>query len=178
MYADVTFDTTVDPVLPRDAIFVEASWTRLAFRSGADIDRTRVDAQGYVGLPGQAVFVIRALREDASGPLPSPFQSLLGGWSNLRGFRAGAAAGDTLAAGSAEVRLPLSSPLSVGRLGVSAFVDAGAAYPDQERLRDQTIRVGIGGGVWMSATAFRLGVAVARGRGASTRVHFGAGVGF
>ena len=113
-----------------------------------------------------------------SGPLPPPFQSLLGGSANLRGFRAGTAAGETLAAGSLELRIPLSSPLDIGRFGVNAFVDSGTVYAHDERLGEQSFRTGIGAGVWMTATAFHLGLAVARGRGESTRVHFSAGIAY
>jgi hemolysin activation/secretion protein len=175
---DVTLDTRRDPGLPRNAVLVAASWTRLDFASEGTRDRTRLDARGYLGLAGQSVLVVRALREDASEPLPPAFQSLLGGSSNLRGFRAGFAAGDTLAAGSIGLDVPLSSPLSVGRLGVSAFADTGAVYGDADRLRDQSLRIGIGAGAWMTATAFHMGVSVARGRGAGTRVHFSAGVSY
>jgi hemolysin activation/secretion protein len=97
---------------------------------------------------------------------------------NLRGFEAGTAAGDTLVAGSVEVRVPLTSPLSVGKFGVNAFVDAGAVYDSGQGLADQTLRRGIGGGVWFSAAFVRLNLAVAHGIGAATHVHFGAGVSF
>jgi outer membrane protein assembly factor BamA len=175
---DVTLDTRRDPQQARNAVLATASWTRLSFRSGDDVDRTRLEGRGYVGLVGQTVAVVRALREGASGPLPPPFQSLLGGSANLRGFRAGTAAGDTLVTGSLELRIPLSSPLDVGRLGVNAFVDTGTVYAHDERLTDQSFRSGVGGGVWMTATAFHLGLAVARGRGESTRVHFSAGIAY
>ena len=79
-------------------------------------------------------------------------------------------------AGSLELRVPLSSVLSIGRLGVNAFVDTGAVYAHDERFGDQSLRTGIGGGVWLTATVFHMGLAVGRGRGSSTRVHFSAGV--
>lgn len=175
---DVAYDTRLDPVLPRNAAFVTASAERLFFESGDPIVRTRVDARGYVGLFGQHVLVVRGLREDASRPLPLYFRSLLGGWSNLRGFRAGFETGDTLVAGSLEWRVPITSPLSVGKLGVSAFVDWGAAYNKGERLRDQTMHRGVGGSVWFAVAAFRMSVGVAHGRGSGTRVSFGGGLTF
>jgi hemolysin activation/secretion protein len=98
--------------------------------------------------------------------------------ANLRGFRAGTAAGDTLVAYSAEVIVPLTSPLLVGKVGLSAFVDRGAVYNDGERLRDQPMREGYGGGVWFSAAFLRLNIVVAHGRGSSTRVHVGGNVSF
>jgi hemolysin activation/secretion protein len=110
--------------------------------------------------------------------MPPFLQSLLGGWSSLRGFKAGAFAGDQLVAGSLELRVPLSSPLQLGKFGASVFVDAGAVYRHDQRLADQPVRAGVGGAVWFTATAFRMGVSVARGRGATTRVNFGAGLAY
>jgi outer membrane protein assembly factor BamA len=177
--ADITFDTRLDPMLARNAVYARASLDHLGFdNSAAAVNRTGLEARGYVGLPGQTILVVRALREGADGPLPPYLQPLLGGMANLRGFRAGTAAGDTLVAGSVEVRVPLSSPLSIGKFGVNAFVDAGAVYDSGQRLADQTLRRGIGGGVWFSAAFLRLNLAVAHGVGATTRVHFGAGVSF
>jgi outer membrane translocation and assembly module TamA len=65
-----------------------------------------------------------------------------------------------------------------GQLGVSVFADAGTAYDKGERLRDQNWRVGYGSSVWVTFTAFRMSLAVAHGRGAGTRVHFGGGFSF
>jgi outer membrane protein assembly factor BamA len=178
--ADITFDNRLDPMLARNAVYARASFDHLGLDStGAGaVNRTGLEARGYVGLPGQAILVVRALREDASGPLPQYLQPLLGGMSNLRGFRAGTDAGDTLVAGSLEVRAPLSSPLSFGKFGVNAFADVGAVYNKGQRLSDQALRRGIGGGIWFSALFLRLNLAVAHGIGATTRVHFGAGVSF
>ncbi len=182
--AGLTYDTRLNPVLPRDAVFVTAEVARdagWALGSGVvttSAVRTRVDAHGYVGLVGQSVLVVRGLREHASQPLPPYLKSLLGGWSNLRGFKAGSWAGDSLTAASLEVRQPISSPLSAGKLGLSLFADTGTAYDTGARLSDQTWRTGYGGGVWFAVAAFRLDLSVAHGRGATTRVNFGAGIEF
>ena len=98
--------------------------------------------------------------------------------ASVRGFRAGTSAGDTLVAYSAELIVPLTSPLSIGRIGLSAFTDRGAVYNVGERLRDQTMREGYGGGVWFSAAFLKLNITVAHGRGSSTRVHVGGNVSF
>ena len=117
---------------------------------------------------------MRAIREGADRPLPPYLKSMLGGMPNLRGFRRGAAVGDTLVASSIEVRTPLNSPLRVGRLGVSAFVDLGTTYDHGSRLADQQFERSIGGGAWLSAAMLRLDLVVAHGIGGTTRVHFGA----
>jgi outer membrane protein assembly factor BamA len=175
---DAAIDTRLDPWLPRNAIYVKASWDRLDFVHSASASRFRIDAQGYVGLRGQTILVMRALRDDSDTPLPLYLKPLLGGSANLRGFKAGTAIGDNLLTGSLELRAPLSSPFSIGKVGVNAFIDVGTVYDDGQRLTDQSINVGVGGGVWFSAAIVRFNVAVAHGIDASTRVHFAANLSF
>ena len=109
----------------------------------------------------------------ADGARPDYLKPLLGGPPSVRGFKTGTAAGDSLVAGSLELRVPLTSPLSFGKIGVSAFVDAGTVYDAGQRLADQPWRRGVGGSVWFTAAFVRVNVAVAHGIGASTRVHVG-----
>jgi outer membrane protein assembly factor BamA len=175
--ADVVLDTRLDPVLPRNAVFARAAIDRLAFSDRA-IVKTELEANGYLGLYRGNVLAVRALREDMSRPAPPYFKSILGGAGNLRGFRAGHSIGDTLVAGSVEVRMPLSSPLSIATFGASAFVDAATAYDKGQILRDQQFLKGIGAGLWASAAVFRLSLMFAHGMGAGNRVHFGAGLTF
>jgi outer membrane protein assembly factor BamA len=176
--ADVAYDTRLDPVLPRNAVFGQVTWERVAGAASDPIDRLRLDGRGYLGLIGQSVLVVRALREDASTPQPLYLRSLLGGWSNLRGFKAGAFTGDTLVSGSVELRVPLNSPLQVARLGVNVFADYGTAYEKGMRLADQTFHRGYGGGGWITITALRFGVGVAHGVGSGTRFTFAGGLTF
>ena len=124
------------------------------------------------------MLALRGLRDVADRPLPLYLQPLLGGMANMRGFSAGTAAGDTLVAYSAELIVPLTSPLKIGKIGLSAFADRSVAYNAGERLRDQTMKEGYGGGVWFSAAFLKLNIAVAHGRGSSTRMHVGANVSF
>jgi len=172
--ADIVVDTRVDPFLARKAVYARAAWEHLTL----GMNRTELDARGYVGALGQSVVAVRALRLDASAPLPLYLKPLLGGMANLRGFAAGTAAGDTLVATSAELIVPLTSPLSVGKIGVSAFVDAGTVYDKGARFSDQTLMQGYGGSLWFSAAFLRVNLAVAHGRGSSTRVHVGGNVSF
>jgi outer membrane protein assembly factor BamA len=168
---EVVLDTRLDPLLARNAVYSRAAWERLLFDDQPDMNHVVLEVAGYAGIIGQSVIVARALREDASGSLPLYLRPLLGGMDNLRGFAAGSANGDALVSGSLELRTPLSSPLNFAKLGVSAFVDAGAAYAEGERLADQAIKVGYGGSVWLSAAFIRLSVAVGHGVNESTRVH-------
>jgi len=174
--ADVIFDTRIDPVLPRNAVYLRGALDRVSVRNG--LTSFEVDARGYVGLAGQAVLALRLFRQDSSAPLPPYLKPLLGGMANLRGFAAGTAAGDSLLATSAEAILPLTSPLRIGKMGVSVFADAGTVYDKEARLSDQTLKRGYGGSVWVAAAFLRLNIAVAHGRGSSTRVHVGGTVTF
>ena len=183
---DVVLDTRVDPILARNAVYGRASWEHLNFGDGpaeaghyrGGVNRTALEGRGYLGLIRQAVLEGRILREDSDRPLPPYLQPELGGLTTLRGFRTGSFVGDTLVAMSAEVVLPLTSPIKLAKFGVSAFVDRGAVYNQGERFSDQTLQEGYGAGVWFAAAFFRLNIAVAHGRGAATRVHVGGNVTF
>jgi outer membrane protein assembly factor BamA len=176
---DVTFDTRLDAFLARNAVYARAAWERLGFIDGrAATHRLNFEAQGHIGLVGPSVLVLRAQRSDANNPLPLAMQPLLGGMNTLRGFGAGSAVDDTLVAASVEVRVPLTSPLNFGRIGVSAFMDAGTVYPEGAHFSSQRLAKGVGGSVWILASVFRANLAVARGIGGSTRVHFAAGLPF
>jgi surface antigen Omp85-like protein/surface antigen-like variable number repeat protein len=190
--ADVILDTRVDPILARNAVYGRASWEHLSFADSiatpsqpggyggyqGTAKRTTVEARGYLGLVRQAVLESRVLRQDSDRPLPPYLQPELGGLSTLRGFRTGSFVGDTLVAMSAEVVLPLTSPIKLARFGVSAFIDRGTVYNKGERFGDQTLQEGYGAGVWAAAAFLRLNIAVAHGRGASTRVHVGGNITF
>ena len=190
---DVILDTRVDPVLARNAVYARASWEHLEFGDRplappsqpdgyigyqGSANRTTLDGRGYLGLIGQTVLAARVLRQDSDRPLPPYLQPELGGLSTLRGFGAGNFVGDTLVALSAEIVQPLTSPLKIGKFGVTAFVDRGTVYNKSERFSDQSLKEGFGGSVWFAAAFFRLNIAVAHGVGAATRVHVGGNVTF
>ena len=176
--ADITLDTRVDPAFPRNAVLATVGRDRLTFAGGSAIQST-ADLRGYVGLFRQAVLAIRAVSLTSNAALPPYEQALLGGAANLRGYDAGYKAGDNVAAVSAEVRVPITSPLSVGRLGLKVFADAGTAYASGERLRDQHLDDrGIGAGVYLHLTVLSASLDVARSRSGDTRYHFGLGVTF
>ncbi|MCM3879693.1 MAG: outer membrane protein assembly factor, partial [Vicinamibacterales bacterium] len=175
--ADLTLDTRVDPLLPHNAVYAKAAITQLKF-SGDSVLATELEGNGYVGIYQGTVLALRALREDASRPVPPYFKSILGGSSNLRGFRAGDSIGDTLVAASAELRIPLTSPLRLARFGTSVFMDVGTTYDKGQKFRDQKLKRGVGAGVWAMAPLFHISLMIAHGIGADTRVHFGAGLTF
>jgi outer membrane protein assembly factor BamA len=173
----VTLDTRIDPVLARNAVFARVAVEHLSMHTAGTLNTLAIDLRGYVGLFGQTVLVVRGLRDDGDRARPAFLQPLLGGTANLRGFAAGTAVGDTLTAASAELRVPITSPLSFGKLGISVFVDTAAVYDEGGRLSDQRFDKGVGTGVWFSAAFLRLNLSVARGIGHSTRVNFGTTLG-
>ena len=175
--ADATVDTRVDPAFPRNAVHAKVGWERLRF-DGGSANRNTVDVRGYLGLFGPAVLAVRGLSVTADSPVPAYEHNLLGGPSSLRGFDTGYQANDNIAAASAEIRIPLTSPLSIGRFGVKVFVDTGTAYAHGEKLSDQAFDAGFGGGVYLHLTLISLGLDVAKGRNADTKFHFGMGVTF
>jgi outer membrane protein assembly factor BamA len=174
---EVTLDTRVDPAFPRNAIQATFGIDRVTFNAG-HANQKRADVRGYVGLFGQTVLALRALSTTTDTPLPIYEHNLLGGAANLRGYDAGHKAGDNLAAASAELRIPLTSPLNVGRFGVKAFVDWGTIYGVGDKLSDQTFDRGIGGGAYLHLTIVSLSLDVARSLTGNTRFHFGMGVTF
>jgi outer membrane protein assembly factor BamA len=180
---DVLIDTRLDPMLPRNAVYLLASveQNRVTPESTSvsrTITRTKVDASGYLGTFGQTVLMARVVREDASTSAPAYFKSLLGGQSNLRGFETASFSGDTLVAGTVELRSPLGSPLNLAKLGIRVFADAGTVYDKGQRYKDQTLKQGYGAGLFLTAAIFHLNLDVAHGKGAGTRVHFGGGISF
>jgi outer membrane protein assembly factor BamA len=174
---DVTLDTRVDPAFPRNAIQATFGIDRVMFNAG-DANQKKADVRGYVGLFGQTVLALRALSVTTDTPLPIYEHHLLGGAANLRGYDAGHKAGDNLAAASAELRIPLTSPLNVGRFGVKAFVDWGTIYGVGDKLSDQTFDRGVGGGAYLHLTVLSVSLDVARSLTGNTRFHFGMGVTF
>jgi outer membrane protein assembly factor BamA len=183
--AQLTVDTRIDPSFPRNAAHLTLGVERLGFGArgsgigeGGSAARVSVDGRGYIGLLGSSVLAVRAAAVRASDPLPPSEQLLVGGGSTLRGYRAGHLAGDGLALLSAEVRVPLTSPLSYGRFGVKAFMDAATTWDAGTKLGDRRFDRGLGGGVYFGATAVQANVDVAWPERGKPRVHVALGVSF
>lgn len=175
---EIVADTRLDPAFPRNALYASFDWQRQWFDTSADTFRTRTDVRGYLGLVGQTVLVVRAQHDWAADALPPFERALLGGTASLRGFELGFRDGDRLAAGSAELRLPISSPLSVGRAGFAVFADAGTTWSADESFDWATFDRGYGGGFFLSALMLSARIDVAHGANSGTRAHFTLGVSF
>lgn len=176
--ADVTLDTRIDPELPREAVYASVRVEHLAFEQSPAANRIRTDLRGYLGLIGQSILAVRGLHVMSDTPLPAFERALIGGASTLRGSAFGFAAGDNMAVGSIELRVPVSSPLSLGRLGVNVFADVGAAYDRGTALADAAYQWGYGAGVFFSATVFKLNLDVATDGHGHTRAHLASGFRF
>jgi outer membrane protein assembly factor BamA len=174
---DVVVDTRLDPSFPRNAVHASIGWDRLAFGEGSAGQWT-ADVRGYVAAYGATVLALRGHIVESSAPIPASEHALLGGSGTLRGYRTGHRAGDNLATASAELRVPLTSPLTIARLGVKAFVDVGTTWSAHEPLRGQPFDSGVGGGVYAGVAAFLLNVDVAWAESGRPRGHVGMGVTF
>lgn len=181
--ADVTIDTRLDPVLPRNALylFASAEQVRLTPDQGptsAPYVRRKVDASLYLGTIKQAVLVARVVREDATASQPLYFKPILGGMSSLRGYEAASFVGDTLVAGTLELRVPITSPISVGKFGVRTFIDRGTVYDRGQRFTDQDLKQGYGGGIFFALPTFSMNLDLAYSSEKQFRLHFTGGFSF
>lgn len=187
---DAALDTRGDPAYPMNAISLGAGWTSLNL-DGDDraIHRVRGEASGYLRLVRQTVFAVRAQYDGADRPLPPYEQPLLGGAASLRGHKAGAFAGDRMAAASVELRLPFDSPgarvsdggitIGVARAGVIFFYDAGKVWNVGQRPKDITLLQGAGAGVFLMMPLVRVNLDVAGNlTSGGTRAHFAFGFSF
>lgn len=168
---EAQFDTRLDRTFPRNAVHGSVAWERLWFDESPDTQRVRIEAGGGLSLPWRTVLVLRAQRVWAADTLPPYEEALFGGEQSLRGFPLGFRTGDRLAAGSVEWRIPLSSPMGVGRVGLAVFADVGVTYDVGESLGDADVDRGAGAGFFVALAAFSMRVDVARGLDSGTRAH-------
>jgi outer membrane protein assembly factor BamA len=176
--ADLTLDTRLDPVFPRNAVYASAGLERLAPSSSMPVNRVRGEVRGYAGLFGQAVLSLRVQYAGADGPQPAYARYLLGGAGTLRGYKAGSFSGDNLLAGSVELRVPVSSPMNLAKAGFTLFADAGSVWDHGERLRDASFTRGAGVGFFVLASLFQVNLDVGFREGWGSRVHFTTGLQF
>ena len=176
--AEVSLDTRHDPVFPRNAVFASGSWDVLAHAGSPRANLYRAEVRGYAGLVRQTVLSVRWLYDGSDAPLPPYERRLLGGAGSLRGYPAGAFAGDRMMLGSAELRVPLNSPLRFARAGVSVFVDAGTVWDHGTKFEDARLRKGGGAGVFFLASLFQLNADIAVREGGGVRLHLSTGLQF
>lgn len=174
---DARLDTRNDPAFPRRGVLARVSWTALNL-PGRGVRQYRADLRAFQPLFGQVVLAVRGAYTGSDGALPPYERLLLGGGSSLRGYRVGSFDGDRLATASAELRVPLTSVIGGGRLGVTIFGDAGAAYNHDESLSHVPFHRGFGGGAFMSLAVFSVNLDVARNDEGHARAHLAFGFSF
>jgi outer membrane protein assembly factor BamA len=147
---NAAIDTREDPAFPANAVYAFAGWRALNREGGQPrIGVVRGDLRGYWRAVKQTVVAARVRYEGADRRLPDYERLLVGGASTLRGTRVGALEGDRALTASAELRVPVSSPLSFGRLGVTAFFDAAKAYDVGQSAAVVPWSRGAGAGIFM-----------------------------
>jgi outer membrane protein assembly factor BamA len=176
---NVALDTRGNPSFPRNAVYLGGGWTGLHVNSQPRINRYTADARGYLGVVRQAVLAGRVQYVGADATLPPYERVLLGGMPTLRGYSAGSFDGDRMLVTSAELRLPITSVLTGGALGVTAFMDAGKIIDHGGRFKDVKWTRGVGGGIYLIASVVKINLDIARGLdNKKTRVHLSTGVSF
>jgi outer membrane protein assembly factor BamA len=176
--ADVIVDTRLDPSFPRNAVYASLGREQLTWQGDGNAGRWNTDLRGYVGVGAGMVLALRTQASTSDQGLPASEQPLLGGTDTLRGYDAGTSAGDNLATLSTELRIPLTTPLNIGRFGVKGFVDWGTTWANGSRFKDADWQRGIGGGIFFGAGPLLLDLAAAWAEDGSARVNFGLGVSF
>ena len=146
--ARIALDSRRDPTIPGNAFYAGLAWRRLFFEntSRADVNQYTFDLRGYKRLAGQALLASQVYWAVSDGSLPPYEQPFVGGGKTLRGHAPGEYVGDNAALGSLELRLPLTSVLSVARAGVHLFFDTGAVYDEGGSLRRARFHNGAGFG--------------------------------
>lgn len=169
----------------RNTVVVRAGVERFATVGGSGtVFRPRLDARAYAAAGGQAVVAARLFFAGASGSLPPYERALLGGSpaarGTLRGWSAGAAVGDRIAAASLELRLPVTSLLSEVQVGLRLFADTAAVYDATTSIGRARFLEGAGVGVFVMPPGFGFPVAidVAHDFAGGVRTHASAGFGF
>jgi outer membrane protein assembly factor BamA len=175
----VAVDTRGNPTFPRNAIYLGAGWTGLHVNSQPAINRYNAEARGYLGVFRQIVLAGRVQYTGADATLPPYERLLLGGAPTLRGYSPGTFDGDEMLVGSAELRVPITSVISGGQLGVTAFFDAAKIIDYDGRFDDVPWQRGVGGGIFLIASVFRINLDVGYGlENEKTRLHFATGFSF
>jgi hypothetical protein len=177
--SDAALDTRGDPAFPGNAMFLGAGWSQLNVRGRDHINRYETDARGYLRVIRQSVVAGRVQYFNTDATLPPYERLLLGGSSNLRGFRAGTFDADRLLITSAELRVPITSVLHNAKLGVTVFMDAAKAVDFNASLRDAAWHRGAGAGLFIIAPLVKINLDIAHGlNGGGTRLNLGTGFSF
>lgn len=179
--ADAALDTRGNPAFPANAVYVGAGWNALDVDGFTErINRYTFDARGYLRPIGQPVLAGRIQYFSADADLPLHERWLVGGSTSLRGFRTGSFNGNKALVTSAELRIPITSVVSGGKVGVTIFADAAKVGDRATSLDDAEWNKSAGAGLFFIASIVRINVDVGRQLrdGGRTRLHLSSGFAF
>jgi hypothetical protein len=130
----------------------------------------------YLSLGSGPVLALRAGGKRVWGDFPFFESAFLGGGSTLRGYTGQRFAGDMMAFGGAELRMPLVrlNLIARGTLGVMGLMDTGRVWYDGESFGN--LHTGIGGGVFYHFAGQTVTATIASGE--RTSLNFGFGMPF
>ncbi|HUH13263.1 MAG TPA: BamA/TamA family outer membrane protein, partial [Longimicrobiales bacterium] len=131
------------------------------------------EAAAYLPLLGQTHLALRAGGERAFGDFPAFEAALLGGRTTLRGYRWNRFAGEGMAFGNAELRVPVDTVdiFFRGELGVFGIADAGRVWVDGASPGGW--HTGFGGGAWFAFLGRALSAAYVSGEDGRAYVWLG-----
>jgi hypothetical protein len=135
--------------------------------------QAHVMAATYLSMGAGPVVALRVGGKRVWGDFPFHESAFLGGGSTLRGYTGQRFAGDMMAFGGAELRLPLvrMNLIARGVFGVMGLMDAGRVWYQDES--DGELHTGLGGGVFFHAIGQTVTLTVASGERTSVHVGFG-----
>ncbi|HEX2079007.1 MAG TPA: BamA/TamA family outer membrane protein [Longimicrobium sp.] len=176
--AEAEMDGRDVPNFPRRGWRLEAGGSAYpaAWDAEGAFGEAHLMAATYLSMGRGPVLALRVGGKHVWGDYPFYEAAFLGGGSTLRGYTGQRFAGDAMAFGSAELRVPLfRMKLGLrGTVGVLGLGDAGRVWFDG--VSDGELHTGVGGGLFFHAARQTATVTVAQGE--RTSVNFGFGMPF
>jgi len=176
---ELTLDGRQERLFPRNTGFVRFRLNRThTLDNGPTYNRYTLDVRGFKGLPRRVVLATQVQYSTSSAPLPAYMKPYLGGAATLRGWETGAFIGDNRLISSIEIRMPLSSALSLHKLGLNLFFDLGTVYDHGQSLSRAQFEKGAGTGFFLFLFGLGFKFEVAQNLKGNWRVHFSTGFRF
>jgi len=167
-----TVDFRKQEVLPRNAFYAEIGWRRSnILDGGGHFNQFSADIRGYKSL-GRLVLAAQVAYLGADRMLPDYQKPFLGGAGTLRGWKAGSFVGDNRLIGSAELRFPVTSPVTPVKAGILGFFDTGTVWNHGTSLSQSRFYNGAGAGLFIFAFGLGFKVDVGYDLEKDVRVHF------
>ena len=152
----------------------------ISYPTAWDVDKpfntASITSAAYLPVTNGMNLALRLGGATATGDFPIVHSPAIGGQETVRGYAWRRYAGDEMAFGSAEVRVPVGVlPFLIRwNVGVFGLADAGRVWLD--RVSEGDWHTSVGGGVWFSTLGQTFSVAYARGE--EGRIYLQKGVSF